>query len=438
MNVIPVEKDSFGALPSIEKVQVLVSCFIISWFNNGIVAQVLGARAVILFGLFAVWIALAAFFERYFIWTFIKKARWLLCFSAIVFISSVALSNMWNSQTYNAIYLPMIYALGVFYQNDKYNVHKKFILKYFLIECIIISVRSMYILKVDPSYSRVLATGNDVADKYTMVIYFSTVYAFVALSVFLINLKNYYSKDYAFLIVVFLITAIIAIYMANFATAVFLGVAFIVLSLAAKGQRRFILSLAILLAAFFVFKPYVAKMFLWLSNQDISDHLKDRAYSVASLLSGTNADRVSLDSRISYIKSAWKVFRESPIMGVYGRTDKMIAYNGMLHDHNVWIDMLGNFGIVRSLPFILFIITWYKDTVKDKKQAYSYAVFCACMFFVVCGFFNPINKMGVQLAVFAIIPMADVFVSPQNVPKESWLKRHKHKIVLLQEERNKS
>ena len=103
----------------------------------------------------------------------------------------------------------------------------------------------------------------------------------------------------------------------------------------------------------------------------------------------------------------------------------------MLHDHNVWIDMLGNFGIVRSLPFILFVITWYKDTVKDKKQAYRYAVFCACMFFVVCGFFNPINKQGVQLAVFAIIPMADVFVSTQNVPRESWLKRHKHKIVLL-------
>ena len=436
MNVIPIERDSFGALPSIEKVQVLVTCFIMSWFNNGIVAQVLGARAIILFGLFAVWLGLAVFFEKYFIWTFIKKARWLLCFSAIVFISSVALPEIWNSQTYNALYLPMIYALGVFYQNEKYNVHKKFILKYFLIEGIIISIRSMYILKVDPSYSRMLATGAEVSDKYSMVIYFSTVYAFVALSVFLINLKNYYSKDYVFLIVIFLITSLIAVYMADFATAVFLGAAFVVVSLLAKNQRRFTLSLIILIAAFFIFKPYVAKLFLWVSNRDISEHLKNRAYSVASLLSGLNGDKSSLENRISYVKSAWNVFKESPIMGVYGRTDRMIAYNKMLHDHNVWIDMLGNFGIIRSLPFILFVITWYKDTVKDKKQAYSYAVFSACMFFVVCGFFNPINKMGVQLAVFAIIPMADVFVSPLNVPRESWLKRHKHKIVLLQEDRN--
>lgn len=436
MNVIPIERDSFGALPSIEKVQVLVTCFIMSWFNNGIVAQVLGARAIILFGLFAVWLGLAVFFEKYFIWTFIKKSRWLLCFSAIVFISSVALPEIWNSQTYNALYLPMIYALGVFYQNEKYNVHKKFILKYFLIEGIIISIRSMYILKVDPSYSRMLATGAEVSDKYSMVIYFSTVYAFVALSVFLINLKNYYSKDYVFLIVIFLITSLIAVYMADFATAVFLGAAFVVISLLAKGQRRFTLSLIILIAAFFIFKPYVAKLFLWVSNRDISEHLKNRAYSVASLLSGLNGDKSSLENRISYVKSAWNVFKESPIMGVYGRTDRMIAYNRMLHDHNVWIDMLGNFGIVRSLPFVLFVITWYKDTVKDKKQAYKYAVFCACMFFVVCGFFNPINKQGVQLAVFAIIPMADVFVSPQNVPRESWLKRHKHKIVLLQEDRN--
>ena len=207
-------------------------------------------------------------------------------------------------------------------------------------------------------------------------------------------------------------------------------------SLLAKNQRRFTLSLIILIAAFFIFKPYVAKLFLWVSNRDISEHLKNRAYSVASLLSGLNGDKSSLENRISYVKSAWNVFKESPIMGVYGRTDRMIAYNKMLHDHNVWIDMLGNFGIIRSLPFILFVITWYKDTVKDKKQAYSYAVFSACMFFVVCGFFNPINKMGVQLAVFAIIPMADVFVSPLNVPRESWLKRHKHKIVLLQEDRN--
>ena len=436
MNVIPIERDSFGALPSIEKVHVLVTCFIMSWFNNGVVAQVLGVRAIILFGLFAVWLGLAVFFEKYFIWTFIKKSRWLLCFSAIVFISSVALPEIWNSQTYNALYLPMIYALGVFYQNEKYNVHKKFILKYFLIEGIIISIRSMYILKVDPSYSRMLATGAEVSDKYSMVIYFSTVYAFVALSVFLINLKNYYSKDYVFLIVIFLITSLIAVYMANFATAVFLAAAFVVISLLAKGQRRFTLSLIILIAAFFIFKPYVAKLFLWVSNRDISEHLKNRAYSVASLLSGLNGDKTSLENRISYVKSAWNVFKESPIMGVYGRTDRMIAYNRMLHDHNVWIDMLGNFGIVRSLPFVLFVITWYKDTVKDKKQAYRYAVFCACMFFVVCGFFNPINKQGVQLAVFAIIPMANVFVSPLNIPRESWLKRHKHKIVLLQEEQN--
>lgn len=434
MNVIPIERDSFGALPSIEKVQVLVTCFIMSWFNNGVVAQVFGARAIILFGLFAVWLGLAAFFERYFIWTFIKKARWLLCFSAIVFISSVGLSELWNSQTYNALYLPMIYALGVFYQNEKYNVHKEFILKYFLLEGIAISVRSIFILKVDPSYSRILATGTDISEKYSMVIYFSTVYAFVALAVFLLNLKNYYSKDYAFLIVIFLITSIIAIYMANFATAVFLGVAFVILSLLAKGQRRFVVSLAILIAAFFLFKPYIGKLFLWISNLDVSEHLRNRAHSIASLLLGVNGERISLDGRISYIKSAWKVFTESPILGVYGRTDKMIAYNNMLHDHNVWIDMLGNFGIVRSLPFILFIITWYKDTVKDKKQAYRYAVFCAGMFFVVCGFFNPINKMGVQLAVFAIIPMADVFVSPLNAKKESWFKRNKHKIVLLQEE----
>lgn len=436
MNVIPIERDKFGALPSIEKVHILVTCFIMSWFNNGVVAQVLGVRAMILFGLFAVWLGLAVFFEKYFIWTFIKKSRWLLCFSAIVFISSVAFPEIWNSQTYNALYLPMIYALGVFYQNEKYNVHKKFILKYFLIEGIIISIKSMYILNIDPSYVRVLATGAEVTDKYTMVIHFSTVYAFVALSVFLINLKNYYSKDYVFLIVVFLITAVVAIYMADFATAVFLGAAFVVISLLAKGQRRFILSLVILIAAFFIFKPYVAKLFLWISSQDISAHLKDRAYSVASLLSGTNAYRESLDARISFVKSALSVFNKSPIMGVYGRTDRMIAYNRMLHDHNVWIDMLGNFGIVRSLPFILFVITWYKDTVKDKKQAYRYAVFCACMFFVVCGFFNPINKQGVQLAVFAIIPMADVFVSTQNVTRESWLKRHKHKIVLLREEQN--
>ena len=436
MNVIPIERDSFGALPSIEKVQVLVTCFIMSWFNNGIVVQILGARAIILFGLFAVWLGLAAVFEKYFIWTFIKKSRWLLCFSAIVFISSVGLSDIWNSQTYNALYLPMIYAMGVFYQNEKYNVHKKFILRYFLLEGIIISIRSMYILNIDPTYARVLATGAEVSDKYSMVIYFSTVYAFVALSVFLINLKNYYSKDYVFLIVIFLITSLIAVYMADFATAVFLGAAFVVISLLAKGQRRFILSLIILIAAFFIFKPYVAKLFLWVSNRDISEHLKNRAYSVASLLSGLNGDKSSLENRMSYVKSAWNVFKESPIMGVYGRTDRMIAYNKMLHDHNVWIDMLGNFGIIRSLPFILFVITWYKDTVKDKKQAYSYAVFCACMFFVVCGFFNPINKMGVQLAVFAIIPMADVFVSPLNVSRESWLKRHKHKIVLLQEDRN--
>lgn len=396
------DKKELGLL---DKIHIILTCFIISWFNNGIVIQVLGARAVVLFGAFGIWTVLSCYFDKYFLWTFIKKAKWLLIWSAIVCIYSINLYVFWNKQSYGALYIPIIYSIGVFFRREGYDKHKKIILTYFFAECIIICIKSIYILKTNPMYSRSVAGGGEAI--YSMVVGYAAVYGFVALIIFLLNMRGCYEKKYKFLVYLFVIAAIFTTYMANYATAIFLGAVFIIFAMISKKKWSMALFISACILGVILLKPYISELFLWISEWDISDHLQSKAYQLAMSLQGKKVAINTFDSRMEYMRQAFEVFKKAPMLGIYGRQELTAQYNYMLRDHNVWIDMLGHYGILRSIPLVLFYFSWYKDTVNDKSEIYSYAVFCAAMFCVVCGFFNPINKNVVQLVMFIIIPMSD-------------------------------
>ena len=428
------EKIEFGLL---EQLHIILTCLIISWFNNGIVIQVLGARAIFLFSAFAVWFAISCFFERYFLWEFLMKSKWLLIFSVIILIYSINLYTMWNKQSYGALYVPIIYAIGVFFMNKKYNKQKKIILTYFFIECIVICFKSIYVLNFDPEYSRAITGGANVDTVYSLVISYTSTYAFVMLAIFFVNMRGHYEDKYKFLFYVFLVLAAITIYMANYATAVFLGVVFVVFSIISKKKWTMVFWISICVLAVVLLSPYISEFFLRISKWNISEHLQSKAYQVAMSLQGKKVNYNTFDIRMEYMKNAWKVFKEVPFLGTYGRVDMMRTYDHFLRDHNVWVDMLARYGVVRSAPLIMFYISWYKNITKDKAEFYKYSIFVVSMFCIVCGFFNPINKGVVQLVLFVIIPMSDVLFKEKKANEIELFKRKDFHIKLLEDKNAK-
>ena len=150
-------------------------------------------------------------------------------------------------------------------------------------------------------------------------------------------------------------------------------------------------------------------------------------------MQGRKVDFNSFETRIEFMQNSFSVFTKAPMLGIYGRTELMTKYGYLLRDHNVWVDMLAYHGILRTLPIVIFYITWYKNTVKNKDYSYSYAVFCVSMFCILCGFFNPINKPVVQLVMFIIVPISDVLVNSDKKTNKNLL-NDKYKIKILREE----
>lgn len=390
-------------------VHLALTCFIISWFNNGIVIQLLGARALVLFGVYIIWLFLSNYICASFVYTFLVKAKWLLIFSFMVLLFSATMATTWNKQSYVALYLPIIYSLGVFFSINSNTAENKSVLKFFFLECIVICVKSIYILKTDSMYSRMIAGGGE--QIYSLVVSYASIYAFVTLLIFFISMRGQYNSKFKPYIYLFVITSVVTIYMANFATAIFLAAFFILLSLIAKKRAMFIFLILLCVIILIAMRPHLADFFLWLSRQNISEFLQGKAYVIYSNLSGKNIAFNTLEARMEFMENAWGVFKEAPILGIYGRNKLMAEHSLLLRDHNVWVDMLALYGCVRIIPFFIFFYQWYKDVVRNKNPKYTNSVFITVTFLFVCGFLNPINKSVIHLVLFAILPASDVLFS---------------------------
>jgi hypothetical protein len=76
----------------------------------------------------------------------------------------------------------------------------------------------------------------------------------------------------------------------------------------------------------------------------------------------------------------------------------------------VWFDLFAYFGVTRIIPFLAFLFSWLKQN-KSCWKGYKYSpISYVFLFWSVLGFFNPVNKMAIQLFLFAILPMTDVLV----------------------------
>ena len=92
--------------------------------------------------------------------------------------------------------------------------------------------------------------------------------------------------------------------MANYATAIFLGVVFVIFSIISKKKWTMVFWISICVLAVVLLSPYISEFFLRISKWNISEHLQSKAYQVAMSLKGKKVNYNTFDIRMEYMKNA--------------------------------------------------------------------------------------------------------------------------------------
>lgn len=142
----------------------------------------------------------------------------------------------------------------------------------------------------------------------------------------------------------------------------------------------------------------------WIYNitENFNWILRDRIRSVVDMVLRTDHNLVySYARRDELANYSLNTFRQYPLFGI---GYKGYGY-GIIGCHQEWQDMLGVFGIIGTLIFVLLLIYLSKciyQKIKNKTDAYSFGL--ALLLFGVLGFLNPCLSLPVLSIVFIIAP----------------------------------
>ena len=403
----------------------LLPCIVcISWLNHGLFAQFGIVNFAVFFCCFGLWFILGLS-DRYFVSRYLRENVWLLGYVAMVLLFSVLLDEFWNKYSYTAFYLLIMLMFSTYYRADRYRQERKILWYYYLIEITVIAIVTAYTCVNDPYLARTLAGGVELEEGQSslFVASFDNIYTFALVVIFAVAVRGKLLSKKLWIVSVAML--IICIYFANFGTAVFISVLFLALMFLVKKPWKILLCVVIVVLLFSSLRQSIADFSTMLSNQTwLSDFLRGKLMDIANTLNGVHAyqDANTLYMRLEYIEDALTVFGKHPLFGVYGFTELYTTERVLLRDHNVWFDMIAYFGVIRIIPFIGFLHSWYTNNKPLFKQFKYSPLAYVLLLWVILGFFNPVNKPAVQVFLFVMLPLSDVlFREEENAAPEGAL-----------------
>lgn len=173
------------------------------------------------------------------------------------------------------------------------------------------------------------------------------------------------------------------------------------------------ISLVLILVLLVLFREKISDL-LYNLTEPMNWIVRDRIRSVIDMIFNTNHNlQYSYARRNELANYSITSFKKDPIFGV---GYKGYGY-GSIGCHQEWQDMLGVFGIVGTLLFVLLMVHFFNITLKRLRKGIDRDTFFATVIsFVVLGFLNPCLSLPVLLVVFVLAPNVTLFVErkPRN------------------------
>ena len=109
--------------------------------------------------------------------------------------------------------------------------------------------------------------------------------------------------------------------------------------------------------------------------------------------------------RMELYARSFKEFIKSP---VFGQTTSLLP--GDLGGHSAWVDLLGAFGVVGSLPLLFFLLRQaWRRVHRSGQSLFGSTLIIAYLYVIVLGFINPVIYLSqIGFALFFIVPAASI------------------------------
>ena len=209
------------------------------------------------------------------------------------------------------------------------------------------------------------------------------------------NSQSYWGKKTLFFIIVlFFVTLVRVQFFANILVAAL----FILLSMMAS--KRIIRSLVIVMVMFtilyFIPLEYYINFLQYLSsffnkNSDVSMKFNDLALFLST--GGEVGDYSEAAIRAQRFPLLMNSFLSNPLFG------------GTYHNHHMfWMNKLAMFGIIGTIPFIVFLIAYIRTSIKQFNRLYTYYFLLAIFSIVTLGFTKALFGRELWYTYFVVLP----------------------------------
>ena len=305
--------------------------------------------------------------------------------------------------------VPFAFLVGQFYLLERDVQSQKRVMRFANLYIFIITINTIIKLVANPNISRYLAGGNSELTR-NLITPFVGGFSFVYISVlFSVNafanllMKEENRKQYKVLNIFQFVAGIVFIVLAQYLTAMILLAlgCLIVLLLSPAKEKYKILGVLIVIAGagtlVFGVLPeilhYLASLF---PSGQVQDHLNELALTV-QLGKGSANDL----TRVQIFEKTIDLFLSNPLFGA-----------GYSHNHQEFIDMFAQYGIVGGIPYFAAMFSMINKTCRDFRYSnYRMSVIISMIIFIALLFLNSAGDGVIYMSLFLIIPVRTIISS---------------------------
>lgn len=374
--------------------------------------------ANVYFALYMCWLLFASIQKRDFLGNVFKTLWPILVFVVINIGFDIAGGLGVTKETINIINAFMMSSMFVYYMKEDVRF-KKIALFLIIIDFGIIIYSTSNQLNATPNLVRSLSTraGEALEDTsmYKLIANFSTVYAIVTYTVFLMFARKYIVNKglrfFALALILFLTLFVIKCTLFIAVTLIAMGL--LINFFPQKKSVPFLLVGGFLLIIMFFSGPLAALMTNMARTPFWGEILQGKFLDIANLLTGGSSSAYMSEMRIELYKQSIDVFAQNPFFGVHAiaQTDFKI---GM---HSGWLDGLANYGLIRYPFYIGFVIKLYQAIRDHVPQKYQYGVLVVFFTYFMFGSVNPNVFPQIWTILCFAIPFSISIIEENNAKK---------------------
>ncbi len=294
-----------------------------------------------------------------------------------------------------------------FYIKQRPVSTRRFFVKVLLLDNIIININTSRLLIIDSNISRLLATAggaeavSEAGYSTFMLAGYDYIYTSVLMVIFIAtNWTDLYvnaKKTDKAILLVYLITSIFTVLLAEYTIAVIMLIFGVLLAFVTRNGFKMSTFFAFMVAPIVLFLTLELALMGLIESQLLGQTITSRLDEILSVINGNISQAADFSSRLSLYYKTIKALPSTIVTGAY---EMGASGRELLGMHTEWIDRLALYGAIRFVPFAIFLAKSFKNSTANYK-AKNTALYISI---VVLGFLNPMVSQWLFLMFYIFVP----------------------------------